>query len=193
MPSSQVLQAIAVTAELCGRTFSEAAAMVFASDLEGYEDQAILKALQRCRKEFKGNLTVSDVTSRIDDGRPGPEQAWAMIPRGEDATVVWTQEMAAAWGVALPLLKAGEDIPARMAFKEAYIREVANARDNRQPVRWTASLGDDKAGREAPLLEAAEKGRLPMSHVQQLMPPGASDMTILRLANMAAQRALIAA
>jgi len=193
MPSANLLEAVAVTAELCGRTFTPAGAKVFASDLDGYDERAVLKALQRCRREVRGALTVQDVVSRLDDGRPGPEEAWAMMPRDEATTVVWTTEMSAAWGIALPLIEAGEDVAARMAFKEAYNRECAASRDNRIPVQWTASLGHDKQGRESVLLEAAEKGRLSRDQVMLLMPPEVSEMTVERLALMAKQHALRAA
>ena len=170
MPSSKVIEAIAVTAELCGRTFTSAAAAVFASDLDGYSDHSILSALSRCRKELKGILTVQDVVSRLDDGRPGVEQAWAMLPFEESQTVVWTSEMSQAWGVANILLIEGDRIGARMAFKESYSKLLAEARDQRLPVQWSASLGHDKFSREATLIAALEKGWLSAPHVQTLLP-----------------------
>jgi hypothetical protein len=170
MPTSAVIEAIAVTAELCGRTFSPAAAAVFAADLDGFPEAAVLSALTRCRKEVRGLMTLQDVVSRIDDGRPGVEEAWAMLPMDEATTVVWTEEMAQAWGLARPLLTAGDRIAARMAFKEHYAAAIAKARDERRPAKWTASLGDDKYGREPVLLEAVQKGRLPPAHVKALLP-----------------------
>lgn len=170
MPTSAVIEAIAVTAELCGRTFTPAAAAVFAGDLDGFEERAVLSALSRCRKEVKGLLTVQDVISRIDDGRPGVEEAWAMLPTDEDKTVVWTDEMAHAWGIARPLIQAGDKVGARMAFKESYTAAVAKARDERRKPKWTASLGDDKYGREPILREAVEKGRLSAPHVRAILP-----------------------
>lgn len=170
MPSRQLLEAVAVTAELCGRVFSEPAARVFVNDLSGFPEPAVMKALARCRKEVRGVLTVADVISRVDDGRPGPEEAWAMLPRDEGATVVWTEEMVAAWAVAAPLLNAGDEIAARMAFKEAYVKALADARDQCRPVTWTPSLGHDKAGREPVLREALEKGRLTAERMEKLLP-----------------------
>lgn len=164
MPSSKVIEAIAVTAELCGRTFTPAAAAVFAGDLDGFPEAAVLGALTRCRKEVKGFMTLQDVVSRIDDGRPGVEQAWAMIPMDEGQSVVWTDEMAAAWGIAAPLLYEGDKIGARMAFKETYAKGVAEARDKLRPAKWTASIGGDVHGRSAALVEAVRLGRISMDH-----------------------------
>lgn len=170
MPSPKLLEAVAVTAELCGRTFTEPAARMFVADLEGYDEAMLFGALQRCRREVRGMLTVQDVISRLDDGRPGPEEAWAMMPRDEAKTVVWTEEMAQAWGTALPLLEQGEEVPARMAFKEVYTRLLHEARANRIMPKWTASLGHDKEGREVVLLEAMRLGRLSAPHVAGLLP-----------------------
>lgn len=170
MPSTELLQAVAVTAELCGRTFSEAAARVFVDDLAIYPEQATIKALSRCRREVRGFLTIADVVSRLDDGRPGVEEAWAMLPFDESQSAVWSDEMAAAFGIALPLIEAGDKVAARMAFKESYVKEIAAARDIGRPVRWTPSLGTDKTTHKAALTEAVSKGRLTIEHARMLIP-----------------------
>jgi hypothetical protein len=169
MPSSKVIEAIAVTAELCGRTFTPGAASVFAGDLDGLPDEAVLAALTRCRKEVRGALTVQDVVSRLDDGRPGAEEAWAMIPRDEISSIVWTEEMAQAYGAAGPLLAEGDRIAARMAFKEAYAKLVAEARDRREMPRWTPSMGSDASGRQLALIDAVRLRRMRMDHAMELL------------------------
>jgi hypothetical protein len=168
--SLDLIKAVAVTAELCGRTFSEPAARVFVEDLQSYPELAVLAALRRCRREVKGLLTVQDVVSRLEDGRPGPEEAWATVPKSEAETVVWTDEMAVALRVAQPLLDAGDRVGARMAFKEAYQQEVARARDAGRAVKWQISLGHDREGREAALLQAVEQGRVAFSQVRDFLP-----------------------
>ena len=170
MASKQLLEAIAVTAELTQTQLTEAAARVMAADLSQYPESQVLAALTRCRRELKGRLTIADVITRLDDGRPGPEEAWAMMPRSEADTVVWTEEMAEAMGVAQPLLDEGDAIAARMAFKECYAKLVAQSRDAKRPVKWTASLGHDPLGREQVLLRAAEQGKLSQPHVAGLLP-----------------------
>jgi hypothetical protein len=128
-------------------------------------------------------LTVADVVSRIEDGRPGPDEAWAMLPRDEETTVVWTEEMRKAWSIALPLLDADESIPARMAFKEAYIREVSAARDSGIGPRWTVSLGHSVEGRTEALKKAVESGLITQEHAATMLPAPKSDgngaMTLL--------------
>jgi hypothetical protein len=169
MVSTSLLEAVAVTAELCGRTFSEPAARVFVSDLSGYPEPQVIAALSKCRKEVRGLLTVADVIQRLDDGRPGPDEAWAMLPRSEADSVVWTEEMSKAYAVAEPMMDTDRNA-ARLAFRESYKRAVDAAREVRKPVQWTPSLGHDPRGREAALERAAELGRLTASHAQALLP-----------------------
>lgn len=170
MASANLIKAIAVTSELCGRTFSEAAASVFMADLSAYPEHQVMKALTRCRKEVRGILTLQDVVSRIEDGRPGVEEAWAMLPYSEDTSAVWTTEMSQAFGVAVRLIDAGAMVEARMAFKETYLRLVTEARDAGIPVEWHVTLGHDVRGRESVLIAAVDAGRLTYEHAKQFIP-----------------------
>jgi hypothetical protein len=165
--SSELLKAIAVTAELCGKEFSDAAARQFVRDLAPYPVAQVLKGLDRCRRELQRPLTLAAVLERIDDGRPGAEEAWAMLPQDEDSTVVWTTEMAEAWGISREL---DDKIAARMAFKEAYSRIIGEARASQRPPVWQASLGHNPDEREHVLLQAVAKGRLTQQHFERLLP-----------------------
>lgn len=115
---------------------------------------------------------VSDVLDRVRamDGRPGAEEAWAMMPLTEAASVVWTDEMAEAFAVANPLIQDGDKIAARMAFTERYRVLVREARELGRQVRWTPSLGHDAAEREGVLLEAVRRRRITVDHAQRLLP-----------------------
>lgn len=176
--SSRVFKAIAVTAELCGgREFSEAAVKQFAADLSAYPEESVLKALDRCRRELQRSLTLAAVLERIDDGRPGPEEAWSMLPHDEDTTAVWTTEMAEAWGIVRDLER--DPIAMRMAFKEAYLRIMGNARATGAAPIWQASLGWDARGREAVLVRAVEQGRLSRQHVERVLLPYYPDPEML--------------
>jgi hypothetical protein len=168
--STKVLQALAVALELTQTSLSEAAARVMAADLARYPEAQVLGALSRCRRELRGRLTLADVLARLEDGRPGPEEAWAMVPRGECTSLVWTDEIAQAWAVAQPLLDEGDAIAGRMAFLETYRRLVQAARDSGAPVKWWPSLGTDSAGRETALLDAARRGRITHEHAVSLLP-----------------------
>lgn len=171
-PQGVLVDAILVTSEICGQTLSAAAARILAGDLADFDETAILGALSRCRMEVQGRLKVSDIVVRIADGRPDAEEAWDMLPRDETASIVWTEEMARAWGLALPLLEAGDVGAARTVFADNYARAVQQARMRREQVRWMPSLGSDVKAREAAVLEAVRKGRLTVTQASALLPPG---------------------
>lgn len=163
-------EAVAATYAAVGQELSDLALTAICMDLKGYPGQALGVALGRCRKELR-KITLVDIIDRIPGGLPGPEEAWAMVApslNDERVTIVWTDEMSAAFGVALGLQD--DPVAARMAFKETYSRLRSEARDKGIPVIWRASLGSDPSGREGPLLDAAEKGRLPAAHIQTLLP-----------------------
>jgi len=119
----------------------------------------------------------ADVLAQIegaakDDGRPGPEEAWAIASAAGDeaATVVWTQEIAQAWGIARPVAAAGDDVGARMAFKEAYSRLVAGARATGAPATWSPSYGHSGELRAIAVSKAVTEGRLPASMALEYQP-----------------------
>lgn len=172
MPSANVLQAIAVTAELTGTVLSEAAARMFAQDLEGYDESVLMDALTRSRRELKGRLTVADVLSRIPTGHPTPEEAWSMVHQAlgdEGATLVLTGPMRTAFWAADAL--ADDKIAARMAFLEVYRREVSGA----PPLDWGVIAGWDMQRRQDVIERAVTSGRLTRAAAQQFLPPPRDD------------------
>lgn len=104
------------------------------------------------------------------ENRPGPDEAWALLAHDERSTCVWTEDMQAAYSIAAPLLAEGDRIAARMAFRQAYEREVRRAEAEGCPVRWSVSLGWDKAGREGPIREALDRGRLTIEQALEYLP-----------------------
>lgn len=190
--SSEVLKALAVTAQLTGSDITRDAARVLIGDLDGYTEKQILDALKRVRHEHTGRLTVQAIVSRIDDGRPGVEEAWAMIPRDETATVCWTDEIAQAWGQCSGL----DDIAARMAFKEVYGRIVRENRAQRKPPKWMMSLGSDPAGRQTAIEAAVTQGKISAERAQKMLPSidaeshrgsNALEWAVARIGRQAAQ------
>ena len=163
-------EALHATAELCGTKLSEPAAMLLVQDLAAFDTAQVIAALARCRRELKGRLTVAEVLCRLDDGRPGMKEAWALIPQGEEQTTVWTDEIAEASSVVKPLLDAGDKYGARAAFEERYTQLVNDARANRVPVHWWASLGYDRSLRDGPIQEAVQKGRLSPAQAHAALP-----------------------
>ncbi len=150
-----------------------------------YSDEQILAALVRVRLECR-YVSLAEIIERIpgagaDDGRPDVEEAWAMIPKTEDGSIVWTAEMAEAFGTARQLVVGGDLIGARMTFKEAYPRIVARARRENIPVRWVPSLGWDKLDRVRALAEGVQKQRMTAEAALNLLGPEQQDLLVMAL------------
>jgi hypothetical protein len=122
---------------------------------------------------------------RADDGRPGPEEAWAVASaaRDENQTIVWTPETAQAWDQARILVANGDDVGARMAFKEVYQRLVAEARAAGRKLTWEASLGHDIKQRDEALAKAHAFRQLPapQKYVELMAPDHALSASNSRM------------
>jgi hypothetical protein len=115
-----------------------------------------------------------------DDGRLGAEEAWALcvLANDEQQSVVWTEEISRAYGTALPLLRAGDDVGARMAFKEKYMRLVDAARAGRFPANWTVSEGRDPELRLKAIAEGVALQRLASGDYPALPAPRAAALLL---------------
>lgn len=177
-----LINALTATAEVMGTELKPASIMLMTDDLADYPLNSVLAALKRCRREVSGRLTLAAIIDRINaaDGFPGPDEAWALMSRPEGDTIVITEQMGEAMQSARPLLADGDKIGARMAFKDAYTRIVADARDKRIKPKWFASLGHDKEGRAQPIAEAVRTGKLSLAHSLGLLSPD-SQAQVLQL------------
>ena len=108
--------------------------------------------------------TAADIIDQVQrlassDGRPGPEEAWALCPKSDADSVVWTEEMAAAFEVVHDMI-AADEVAARMAFKEVYAARVADARGAGIAPQWTPALGSSEAGRVRAMQAAVAARRI---------------------------------
>jgi hypothetical protein len=163
------LHAKPVTVEMLAISFSALA------DFELRDIERALTAHIRDPQTGQFPPKPSDVIGRLtpraeNDGRPGVEEAWALIPKAERESAVITDEMATAFGAAQELIDAGDLIAARMAFKEVYQHEMVTSRAAGRPVHWFASLGHDVAARETALRKAVDLGRLTRQRAVALLP-----------------------
>ncbi len=166
---NKLVETIQAMGELHGRTLSPFAAQLFLHDLSEFPSGVVISALEKCRRDLRYFPTLAEVLERIDDGHPGIEEAWAMIPKDEAGSVVWTEEMASAFGIACSLLDADE-IGARMAFREVYRKNVAESRAAGTIPKWSPSLGTEKLDRQAALSTAVAKGRISAEAAETLCP-----------------------
>lgn len=165
---SRLLEIVRATGEIYSRQVSVAAALMFLADLDHFTSQEVIAALSKCRKELRMFPSVAEVISRVDDGRPGVEEAWGMIPKSEDDSVVWTDEMAEAWGSCRGMIE-HDPVAARMAFKETYTKIVAEKRNQGKKPNWFPSLGLHVNLREVALVHAASKLRIAKEDIHGLL------------------------
>ena len=169
-------QIVRSTMLVCGGSAPDADVLrIWWASLASHDIQEVSYAFSDYAKKGRYPPKPADILEVLDkikpDGRPTADEAWAMIPRNEEASAVMTNEMAEALHIAQPLLDEGDQIAARMAFKEAYGRVVDTAKRNGVRPTWFPSLGSDKDGREAVLAEAVRLGRLKADHAIGLLPP----------------------
>lgn len=160
-----LIEELGATMELSGQQIRPAALALLASDLSHIAKPLLRMALARIRAEHKGQILTGTVLQYVDHamGRLLPAEAYALALSSSDdsATIVWTNEIADAWAVAAPLLRAGDKFGARQAFVEAYSRITGEARALRQLPQVQVSLGHDPEARTRALQEAMSAGRLP--------------------------------
>jgi hypothetical protein len=159
MNTDELARAVVVTGEVIGHEVTSAAATAIALALRDYAPDQVESALRKCQRELTGKLTLAAILDRMENGHVGADEAWALCPRSEAETVVWTDEIAEAFESARSLIMS-DIIAARMAFRDAYGRAVSAARSERRPANWLVSLGHDRGGRIAPLRRAVALGRL---------------------------------
>lgn len=167
--------AICATAEILGHALSAEAAELMAEDLSGYSAVVVADALRACRRELTGKLSLAAILQRVQraDGRPEPDEAWAIALQAgdEQQTVVMTEEISQALAAARPVLSAGDKIGGRRTFIVAYERLLTSSRAAGAGVRWFVSLGHDQQHRLHAIEEAGRLGQLPQDEVERLAAP----------------------
>jgi hypothetical protein len=154
--------------------------LVYAEDLCDIPEGRLARAFLRARREYEYSKLPPVAFIRrmagVDapaDGRPGPEEAWARMPKGERVegdSIVWCEEERSAYGACRGLLLNGDQIGARMAFKERYEKELAEARRQGRPAQWTVSMGYDIEHRLTTLSTAVQEGRVSLENALEFVP-----------------------
>jgi hypothetical protein len=170
---------LAAMAEIYGKGVSEAAAEAWFATLHDVSIEDFERAMMaHLRDPDVGRFVPkpADILAQLrgaaaQDGRPDADEAFAMLPKSEAETAVWTPEMAQAWYAGACDLYQTDRVGARMAFRSAYERYVRSARASGDPVKWQVSMGHDTHGRAEPIRKAIADGRLPKVAAQLLPAP----------------------
>ena len=161
-------------AEAFGEPLTDQRQDIYFGGLADIPQDQLRVAFRRARYELKWFPKLAELRGlagtlpdALNDGRPGPEEAWARMPKGErmeDDSIVWCEEERAAYSACRSLLLDGDQIGARMAFKERYEKELAEARSHGRPVQWTMSVGYDIEHRLATLATAVQEKRMSLEN-----------------------------
>ena len=117
-------------------------------------------------------------TAVVDDGHPGPDEAWGLLVRlisDQRETGVLTEEMRAGWETCQPILDLGDEVGARMCFLDVYRRRMQEARQNGFKAHWTTTLGTDHQLRIQRLQEAVAAHRISTDQARSLLPGPTPD------------------
>lgn len=139
---------------------------------------------------------ISDLVARLKGqsltANPGPEEAWAICARLMDPaeTAVITDAMREAWAIAWPVMDMGDEVGARMAFRETYLRLTSQSHD---APRWEVQPGENREIRARRVAEAVQLGRLPPSAMEAhgLPSPTRGVAGLLEGARQAARKGLV--
>lgn len=138
---------------------------IYTEALSDIPEPALQRAFWRAIRQSKFFPKISELRDfagySVHADRPGPEEAWARMPKGERLeldTVVWCEEERAAYNACRLLLIAGNEIAARMTFLERYRRELDLSTGQR--VRWAICIGLDREDRMLKLSEAVTQGKV---------------------------------
>lgn len=172
--AEDLLEQLYATAEVLGSEIKPSAATLMIRDLRDHKRGEIEQALARCRAEINGRLTLAAILERIPSANAHltPNEAWSVVLEAQDErrTILWTDEIATAAGVARPILDEGDRVGARMAFIAAYEREITVARVEGRGPRWWPSLGESKEMRREAIEKGIEKGLLSAPSIEHLLP-----------------------
>lgn len=131
--------------------------------LKDFELQDVIEAITKHLKSSKFFPAPAELLEYIpaafSSKHIGADEAWAIVVESfdEESTVVTTQQIAEARGIALHIYQSGDEVGARVAFRDAYNRIVKTAPEP----SWFVSEGFDKARKADAVAMAVQLGRLP--------------------------------
>jgi hypothetical protein len=192
---------ITILAEAFGESLSEQRHEIYCRALADISQDLLRTAFRRARFELKYFPKIAELRelagvlpNGLSDGRPGPEEAWARMPKGErieQDSIVWCDEERAAYDSCRSLLLNGDRVGAHMAFRERYEKELVEARSKGKPPRWTFSAGYDIDHRLSTLAAAVQANRIPLEDALNSV-PGERHETFVQMLPSAEARRLLA-
>jgi len=157
---------------------------VSATKIRAYEDilapygkDKVFRAIERVSRthKFRTFPLPADFIEAIEaenpDGFLSGNEAWAKALglSDESKSAVICPEILEAWSACRAIFQSGDEVGARVCFRDAYDRAVARAKERGGLARWYLSEGFDPEHRAAVAREAVEQGILPRAAVSNLL------------------------
>ena len=159
----QFSELMIATASVYSKDISPQMLSMFWGILQDFDFEDVRAAFSAHLRKSKFFPTPAEILFYMPGAKShvGADEAWAIALKSmdEEETVVWTQQILEARAIAWDVFVRGDEIAARMAFKDAYNRLVASA----PPPVWNVSLGFDAEQRITAINRAVDMGRLPQS------------------------------
>lgn len=173
----KIADLIEITAEISGNPFKPQVIALMVEDLAEWEFNDIQAALNACRREVKGRLSLKDIIDRLPkkgDELPTADELWGQVLEyltDEFKTFV-LPEMAfialeSTKSGVLNLVKSGDKTAARMAFKAAYER-VSQGFNGR--VQYSVRLGTDRENQAYAIKTAYLENKITKSTALSFLP-----------------------
>ena len=169
------------------RSLTPAVVEIYWQGLIEYDYDDVAKV---CTSHIRGNYggtfmpKVSDIIASLDaddvNAWPSPDEAWGIAVRtcDEADTCVVCDEIMTAREACEPVMKLGDEVGARMTFRDVFDRQRRAAiADGRKP-RWWMTPGTDRTLRAQRLAEAVALKRLPPSVLVGLEAPSAEHSVV---------------
>ena len=172
---------MAMLCEYYQKTVSALAMKIYWDGLQAYPLAAVEDAIRAHitdEKAGKWMPLVADLTAQIrrtdpGDGHPGPDEAWGIVAKimsSEAETAALTEEMREGWAACSPVMDLGDEVGARMTFREVYTRAVARSRAASQSPKWSMTLGTSPELRQLGIEAAIKAGRISQERGAALLP-----------------------
>lgn len=171
-----------------GKDFNDNSMLFIFGVLEEYSLDNIGNAVKIHARQSKFAPMPADIVEIIADRTGakhiGSEEAWSIALKAMDERLpaIFTNEILEAKAICQPVYDSGDKVGARMAFREAYTRLIANS----EPVKWFVSQGDDKTLTNDAVQQAIKQGRLPqaMENKYLIEAPTTSSLKLIEQAGI---------
>lgn len=154
-----------------GKTLSNAAMKVTFKLLSGYPFEHVAAAIYKHIETSDRAPQPSDIIKllNIADEHLDADSAWLIVPKSEEDSAVWTDEMATAWGSCSKLYYSGDIFNATRGFKSEYKRICEISRLTNKPVNWTLTRGTNSELLKTCVEEALRLGRLKQDYANRVL------------------------